>query len=63
MENVTCVIIMNSCCDVFWTNSASVYFTDENQKKTLLTTIEPTKEGRLCFFINQLGKYELVYNQ
>ena len=44
------------------TKTVSVYFTGADKKRTLLTTVAPTAAGRLCFAINQLGKYELVYN-
>lgn len=44
------------------TKTVSVYFTGADNKRALLTTVAPTAAGRLCFAINQLGKYELVYN-
>lgn len=44
------------------TKTVSVYFTGADKKRTLITTVAPTAAGRLCFAINQLGKYELVYN-
>ena len=44
------------------TKTVSVYYTGADKKRTLLTTVAPTAAGRLCFAINQLGKYELVYN-
>ena len=44
------------------TKTVSVYFTGADHKRALLTSVAPTAAGRLCFAINQLGKYELVYN-
>lgn len=44
------------------TKTVSVYYTGADNKRALLTTVAPTAAGRLCFAINQLGKYELVYN-
>ena len=44
------------------TKTVSVYFTGADKKRILVTTVAPTAEGRLCFAIDHLGKYELVYN-
>lgn len=43
------------------TKLVSVYFTDGSKQRRLIGQVVPTKEGRLCFAISQLGKYELEW--
>ncbi|MGN0412658.1 MAG: hypothetical protein ACI4FV_06425, partial [Lachnospiraceae bacterium] len=45
------------------TKTVSVYYTGPDEKSTLFTTVTPTAEGRLCFAIQQLGQYGLVYHE
>lgn len=45
------------------TKTVSVYYTGPDKKSTLFTTVTPTAEGRLCFAIQQLGQYGLVYHE
>lgn len=43
------------------TKFVSVYFTGADGKRIKLFLLTPTAEGRLCFPIQELGKYELEY--